>query len=322
MLSEHLKKNFHDHRFLLLLLALSALLAAFVKPSIVGERPVYNFTFIIDITRSMNVRDYRLNDEAVSRLDFVKRQLRALVPELPCQSKIGLAVFTDRQASLLFEPLEVCSARTEIDRVIEALDWRMAWAADSRIGKGLRHAVDTLTPLDATLVFVTDGQEAPPLNPRYRSDFSDVKGKFRGMIVGVGGLNNVTIPKYDKNGKQIGFYAADDVPHRSTFGIPNRLPTGTGNVHARNAPFGGAKVTGDQHLSRLYEPYLQQLSDETGWRYHRLVSLGQWDETLRNPAFAEIRRVAVDIRPYAAAIALCLVVLDFLPLGRWTNIGA
>lgn len=81
-------------------------------------------------------------------------------------------------------------------------------------------------------------------------------------------------------------------------------------------------MTGDQHLSRLYEPYLQQLSDETGWRYHRLVSLGQWDETLRNPAFAEIRRVAVDIRPYAAAIALCLVVLDFLPLGRWTNIGA
>lgn len=207
MLSEHLRKNFHDHRFLLLLKALSALLAAFVKPSIVGERPVYNFTFIVDITRSMNVRDYRLNDEAVSRLDFVKRQLRALVPELPCQSKIGLAVFTDRQASLLFEPLEVCSARTEIDQVIEALDWRMAWAADSRIGKGLRHAVDTLTPL----------------NPRYRSDFSDVKGKFRGMIVGVGGLNNVPIPKYDKNGKQIGFYAADDVPHRSA--PPSASPT-------------------------------------------------------------------------------------------------
>ncbi|MGR9117301.1 MAG: hypothetical protein ACU85E_16210 [Gammaproteobacteria bacterium] len=85
------------------------------------------------------------------------------------------------------------------------------------------------------------------------------------MIVGVGGLNNVPIPKYDDEGKPVGFYKADEVPHRSTFGIPSQLPVDAGNYHARNAPFGGANVTGDQHMSRLYESYLQQLSGEAGW---------------------------------------------------------
>nr|WP_305908856.1 vWA domain-containing protein [Methylomarinum sp. Ch1-1]MDP4521718.1 VWA domain-containing protein [Methylomarinum sp. Ch1-1] len=299
-------------------MALAAMLALFIKPSMKHIAPVYNLTFIVDITRSMNARDYRLNGESVSRIEFIKHELRQLLFALPCQSKIGLGVFTDRQSALLFEPLEICSARYEIDRVLAALDWRMAWAADSRIGKGLHETVTMLMSRKTSIVFLTDGQEAPPVNPRYHTDFSDVKGKSQGMIVGVGGLNNVPIPKYDKEGKQVGIYSVDDVPHRSTFGIPSRLPADAGNYHARNAPFGGAKVIGDQHMSRLYEPHLQQLSREMGWSYHRLETLDKLVQALSED-FADTQMVSEDIRVYSAVAALFLLLLAYLPFD-WASI--
>ncbi|MGR9117300.1 MAG: VWA domain-containing protein [Gammaproteobacteria bacterium] len=127
----------------------------------------------------MNERDYRFDGEPASRLEFVKHELRRLLWTLPCRSKIGLGVFTDRQSALLFEPLELCSSRSEIDRVIEALDWRMAWAADSRIGKGLHKTMEMLILEETAIVFLTDGQEAPPVNPRYRTGFSNVKRKAK-----------------------------------------------------------------------------------------------------------------------------------------------
>ncbi len=110
---------------------------------------------------------------------------------------------------------------------------------------------------DSTIVFITDGQEAPPINPRYREDFSEFKGKIKGMLIGVGGMQNIPIPKYNREGKQTGYYQADDVPHRSTFGLPPTSSVPVGNFNARNAPFGGIEVSGDQHLTRVYESYLQ-----------------------------------------------------------------
>ncbi len=314
MLINNPGKTFQDIRFILLLLALLAMLTVFARPSVNRYAPVYEYTFIVDITRSINARDYQLDGEPVSRLQFVKHQLRRLLMTLPCQSKVGLGVFTDRHATLLFEPLELCSSRFEIDRVIDAIDWRMAWAADSRISKALYRAIDMLIPRHTQLVFLTDGQEAPPVNPRYRTDFSDVKGKIKGMIIGVGGLNNVPIPKYNSRGEQTGFYSVDDVPHRSTFGIPGRMPTNAGNFHARNAPFGGARVKGDQHLSRLYEEYLQQLSQDAGLAYHRLETFTQLNQALQRQDFAEKKTIQEDVRKYSALIALFLLVLVYLPI--------
>lgn len=301
-----------DSRSQLLAAALLCMLMLFVKPDMSGVQPVYNFTFVVDITRSMNAEDYELNGSPISRLQFVRHALQQAALSLPCRSKIGLGVFTDRQATLLFTPIEVCSAQSEIHRVIDALDWRMAWAADSRIGKGLHQTIELLQPYQTHIVFLTDGQEAPPVNPRYRTDFNDVKKNSRGLLVGVGGLTNVPIPKFNNRGENIGFYGIDDVPHRSTFGIPSRLPNGAGNFHARNAPFGGAKVTGDQHLSRLYEAYLKQLSHEIGWPYLRLSDPQSLIAALQQPVFATHQTAATDIRHYFAIAALILLSAIFL----------
>lgn len=303
-----------DYRFWCLALALAAMLALFIRPKEPQMRPVYNLTFIVDITRSMNAEDYRLNDKPVSRLHYVKQTLRELLAKLPCRSKVGLGVFTERRSTLMFEPIEVCSGFAELDAAIAGLDWRMAWAADSRIANGLLSALEMLQHGDAKVVFVTDGQEAPPVNPRYRSDFSAIKGKLDGMILGVGGLQPVPIPKFNAKGEAAGFYSADDVPQRSTFGESDLNPEKIEGYDARNAPFGRAAATGSEHLASLREPYLQQLAAEAGLRYERLTDADALSEALQTPGFAVQKQVAADVRWQAALAALALL----LPIyGGW-----
>lgn len=301
-----------DYRFYCLSLALLAMLVLFIKPQAIKPQPVYKIIFIVDITRSMNARDFQLKNEAISRLQFIKHTLHALMLKLPCQSKVGLGIFTERKSTLLFQPIEVCSSFAEIDSAISALDWRMAWAADSRISKGIASIMEQLQKSDSCVVFLTDGQEAPPVNPRYKTDFSDLKDKMNGMIVGVGGLQNVAIPKYNSQGQQQGFYQEDDVPHRSTFGMAPTSSVPVEGYNARNAPFGNAKASGDQHLTRLYEPYLQQLSQQVGWSYHRLETSESLIATLQSSQFAKQQPVPSDIRIYPAIVALLLVSLVYL----------
>lgn len=313
MPNNHIIKNLKDYRFYCLVLALLAMLVIYSKPQTIKSQAIYNFTFIVDITRSMNARDYQQQNETVSRLQFIKQSLRKLSLKLPCQSKVGLGIFTERKSTLLFKPIEVCSSFAEINSVIEAIDWRMAWAADSRIAKGLFSSMTQLKDSNSHIIFLTDGQEAPPINPRYKEDFSELKGKLKGMLVGVGGLNNVQIPKYNNQGKQDGFYQEDDVPHRSTFGMAPTSSVPVEGFNARNAPFGSAKASGDQHLTRLYEPYLQQLSKEIDWSYHRLETFEQLNLALQTPGFAEKKKVLADIQKYPALFALILLTLVYWP---------
>lgn len=311
MFYSHLSKNLKDYRFYCLVLALLSMLVIFFKPDAIKPQATYNFTFIIDITRSMNARDYQHQNEAVSRLQFIKQTLQALLLKLPCQSKIGLGIFTERKSTLLFQPIEVCSSYTEIDSAINAIDWRMAWAADSRISKGLSSIISQLQDSDSTVVFLTDGQEAPPVNPRYKTDFSALKGKLKGLLVGVGGLHNVPIPKFNSQGQQQGFYKEDDVPHRSTFGMAPTSSIPVQGYNARNAPFGSAKATGDQHLTRLYEPYLQHTANKLDWSYHRLESSDKLSLALQTPYFSKQKKHLTDMRPYPAILALILLGLVY-----------
>lgn len=301
-----------DYRFWCLITALSLMLLLFIFPKVKRPAPVYNLTFIVDITRSMNTEDYRHDGAAVSRLDTVKRRLRELLVKLPCQSRVGLGVFTERRSSLLFEPIEVCSGFNELDTAIAALDWRYAWAADSRIANGLFNTLDMLKDSQSTLVFITDGHEAPPLNPRYKPDFASVKGKLKGMIVGAGGLNAAPIPKYDNQGKRQGFYTAEDVPHRSTFGESDLNPESIQGYNARNAPFGSEAAGGSEHLSQLHELYLQQLSNESGLAYLRLTDVDAFRQGIMAKSFATNQESWIDRRWQFAAPALLALLLVFI----------
>lgn len=281
-------------------------------PTRLLTRPVYQLMAVVDITRSMNAEDYRLDGKPVSRLEFVKRSLRDLIGRLPCQSKLGIGLFTERRSTILFEPIEVCSGYSELDKAVAALDWRMAWAADSRVASGLLDTLQLLPDKDATLLFITDGQEAPPLNSRYRIDFAEVKGKVKGLIIGTGGLQAVAIPKFDNQGRRIGVYGPDDVPHRSSFGESDLNPEKIEGYDARNAPFGKHAAAGNEHQSALQEGYLQQLATETGLDYHRLQSSELLSGAVQSSKFGSPINVKSDIRAYYASLVLLLVLMTFI----------
>lgn len=122
-----------DARLAVLLMALAATAATFFEPTIPREQEVYSYLFVVDITRSMNAEDYRLDGRPVSRLQYVKHALHETISRLPCGSQAGLALFTERSSAVLFMPVEVCENFSVIDEAIAHIDWRMAWAADSNI---------------------------------------------------------------------------------------------------------------------------------------------------------------------------------------------
>jgi len=72
-------------------------------------------------------------------------------------------------------------------------------------------------------------------------------------------------------------------------------------------------VGGDQHLTKLYESYLQQLSKQVDWSYHRLETSEQLNKALQIPAFAKQQQVLSDSRPYFAVFTLILLGLVYFP---------
>lgn len=307
-----LKPLFKDYRAWCLALALLLMLLMALFPTRLQKQPTYQLMAVVDITRSMNAEDYQLDGKAVSRLEFVKRSLRELIAGLPCQSRLGLGVFTERRSTILFEPIEVCSGYSELEKAIAALDWRMAWAADSRIASGLLNTLQVMAGKNSALLFISDGQEAPPLNNRYKPDFSLVKGKLKGLVVGAGGLQPVAIPKFDGKGQRIGVYGPDDVPHRSSFGESDLNLEKIEGYDARNAPFGKQAAVGNEHQSALQESYLQQLAVETGLGYHRLQTAELLSSAVQKAEFAKASDVTADIRHYYVLVVLLLLLAIFI----------
>ena len=82
---------FTDYRFYFLVIALSSMLLMFVFPQRLENKPIYNLTVIVDITRSMNATDYEKDAKPISRLEFMKQSLQKLLLDLPCESTISLA---------------------------------------------------------------------------------------------------------------------------------------------------------------------------------------------------------------------------------------
>jgi mxaL protein len=299
-----------DYRFWALLLALASMLFSFIYPAKIEPRATYELIAIVDITRSMNAEDYKLDEKAVSRLEYIKHTLSELLLQLPCESRLGLGVFTDRRSTLLFDPIDVCTGHNELDAAIKALDWRMAWAADSRIASGLFSTLEMLKDRKETILFMTDGHEAPPVNPRYRTDFSSVKNKLKGLVVGIGGTQPVPIPKYNQRGEREGFYSAENVPHRSAFGESDLNPEKIEGYNARNAPFGSAEAIATEHLSALNESYLSQLSLEAGFEYLRLTEPQTMLAKLEaNNKYLVEKNIKADLRWRWTILVVALVLL-------------
>jgi mxaL protein len=310
-------------RLVCLIAAAVFALIAIVLPPLPFPVKTYDFVFMLDITRSMNVQDYNdANGGAISRLQRSKQAMLAAARSLPCGSRVGLGVFTERSPALLYSPIDVCADYPILQASINELDWRMAWVADSNISQALYNTLELMQSdvlASNKLVFFTDGHEAPPVNPRYAPDYSYIamlqdkpEDWLSGLIVGVGEHTKSKIPKFDEDGVQVGFYTAEDVPHASRFGLPED-PSKVEGYIPRNGPWGTAKVVGTEHLSSVREDYLKTLAEQAKMTYHHLQQDDELATALEQKAFTQRKVQATPLNVVFAAIALLLMTYCFHP---------
>lgn len=283
-------------RFWSLILACAALSLSLTHPKLLLKRAVQRYLMVIDITQSMNTRDYHVEHLPADRLGFVKAALREALQDLPCGSEIGLGLFTAQNTQVLFEPLEICEHFTIIDDVLDHIDWRMAWAANSFVAQGLFTGIREISGRDPNLrvAFFTDGQQFPP--QAETPDFRAKPGVVRGLIIGVGGPQPVPVPKLDRENRPQGFWEYVD--------LRDLLPPSESTDRLGSTP--------NYYLSRLDEPSLRELASLTGLGYHRLRSPVDLSAALRSPDLAAERRVGVDVRWLLALLALFLLLWPYL----------
>lgn len=298
-----------DARFWALLAALLLTCLAMALPRVTLTRNVYDLVAIVDVTGSMNTRDMTDAGQPESRLDASKAALERLLAQLPCQSRLGLGIFTERRSFLLFNPVEVCDNFAPIETAIQNLDWRMAWEGDSMVTKGVYHAMTIAEDLKADLLFLTGGHEAPP-EPRGvpLPEFEGTLGKVKGVVIGVGGKDKVPMPKYDDDGNEIGSYGPMDVPQENHSGPPPPDAHLRPGYHPKWAPFGSDAPQGDEHLSSVRSEHLAAIGAKTGLAHVDLIDNPNLLETIAGNARSRPVEVAVDVRPVPAALALALLV--------------
>ena len=306
----------HGHDRWLLGAAALALGASFLNPGVTLERARVEQVIVLDITQSMDVADVQIDGRPASRLALAKHALRASLLQLPCGSKLGWGIFTEHRSLLLIAPIEVCANLAELRSTLAQIDNRMAWSGNSEIAKGLHSGLEIARQLPGkpALVFVTDGHEAPPLNPRYRPAFDDKPGEVAGLIVGVGELMASPIPKTDPQGGRLGFWRADEVlqtdPRSQGRGASVSGETLADDRTGVAAPSLGA-VPGSEHLSALREGYLRLLAGEHGMAFHRLQSAPGLTAALTLPALTKPMPVRADGRFALAGLAGCLLLLRY-----------
>lgn len=278
------------------LLGAAALLlaAVFLQPGLPLTRRLFNHVVVLDITQSMNVQDHLLDGRPASRLAYARQALHQALLQLPCGSKLGLGLFTEYRTYLLLTPVEVCANLQELRSTLARIDSRMAWTGNSEVAKGLFSglAVARQLPDAPSLVFITDGHEAPPLGPGRWPAWQGKPGEVAGLIVGVGGQTPLPIPKTDPQGRPLGFWRADEVTQAD--------------------PHSASGVGASQHLSSLHEAHLSRLASETGLGYLRLQHAAALATALVAPALARPVPDRLDLRAVLGAIALGLLLLRHL----------
>ena len=257
------------------------------------DRPVYVFQIGFDISQSMNVADQMLDGRAVSRLEYAKAMAASLVQELPCGSRVGWSVFTGRRTLTLLTPLDVCDHYAGLAAALSGIDGTMRWSNGSSIGKGIHQIMRTADEYTepTAVLFMTDGQEAPPLEQGQRGVPNTEKFDVKGLLVGVGGSTPVPIPKTDALGNTVGVWSASEVVQRLQ----------------------PAFATGGEELSRRDEERLLALARLTQLDYLGLDSARALARRATSDEYAVSSQTLTDIRWIPASLALLLLIWTFLP---------
>ncbi len=269
--------------------ALGLLAMAAWMPDVSLPRDTSSTMVTFDITQSMNVADVTHDGVAVSRLALARAAMRETLLALPCGSKVGWSIFADYRSFALLLPIEVCSNYDVLLSTLDRIDGRMRWANASNVGKGVYWALRNADEMPGTnIIFITDGQEAPPLPSGQLgmpATVADATGPG-GWLIGVGGDLPSRMPRSDASGRVIGYWGPDDVVQ-----VAGLLE---GQDH--------------EHLSELRAPHLMALARQSGLAYARLDSAAALRRAMLDPALATRALAPTNLRPLPALLALLLLV--------------
>ncbi|MCK8516597.1 VWA domain-containing protein [Methylonatrum kenyense] len=270
-------------RLLLLIGALALTVIAVFRPSLPAEREVFHYLFVVDVTRSMNVPDYLLNGEPISRLELTRRSLQRFLREVPCDSKVGIALFSGWQTGLLLNPVEACGHRQELTELVSDIDWTLGWVPQSNVRRALVDGMAHQRRMESppTLVFISDGDEAPAFGGAGGWTGASVPELAAPVIlVGTGSEEASNVPRLDPRGQSTGFLS---------------LPSGAAAV------------------SRLDEEHLVGLAAEPDISYLRLRDDEQLVTDLLGPEHATRLPGERPLAPLFAGLALLLLVAVHVP---------
>lgn len=256
-----LKSNYES---LLLILVALLLLLAIYKPQIQLKQDVHNYLLVADVSQSMNAQDVKLNSKVISRMDYTKHLMKRVVETSSCGTYISLGVFAAENVGLLLMPLEVCANYDVITDSIDHLEWRMAWRGNSRLTFGIKSAESMFDYLNipATMLFFTDGDEAPKVNAINKLDLSGVQIGKNLLFIGVGGHQPVPIPRYNSSNKWVGYWSSDT--KENSAGAVGDTYSDTSKDEPDPIV---AYAEFDRYLSQLDSEYLKQISAEIKGSY-------------------------------------------------------
>jgi mxaL protein len=282
-------------------LAGALLLLACAMPAVDLARDTVDVVVVFDITQSMDVEDVELDGARTSRLAYARESARRALRTLPCGSRVGWAAFTEYRTLMLLAPIEVCGNYGDLLATLAHIDGRIRWGNASEISKGVFWAVRAAKELPAkpALVFVTDGQESPPLGESGAPMFDDLApGQIHGWLAGVGGPAPMPIPRSDAEGRPFGYWRAQDVVQR---------------------PAAAGRPPSHEQLSALNDGHLRALAARVGFDYATLDDASTLARLMHDPRLA--RRVAVptDVSWLPALAALLLLAWHFRPDARFFN---
>ncbi|HQO16833.1 MAG TPA: VWA domain-containing protein [Methylotenera sp.] len=310
-------KIFTAHQDLLLLLAvLTLLLLALLKPSIPVKRDIHSYFFIVDITQSMNAADMQVNGKPASRLDHTKQLLHETISSLPCDTKVGLGMFSGVNVVTLYLPVEVCANFSAIQDTLDHVDWRNAWTADSRVRESMLSTSRVVSnfPEPAQVVFFTDGEEAPKLHAFNTRDLSTLQNADGWLLVGIGSEKGAAIPKYTEKNQLLGYWS-----HESMQLAPGAAPIAAAGLLNRKKDI--AESVNDRYLSKLSEASMQAMAKEISATYVRGDSFMTLQSAMKKQKPARHEWTPWSLSSLLAGFAGLCLLLAYIPISRFVKKG-
>lgn len=293
-----------------LVLAISALLMAIYNPEISIPREFRHYVFVVDISQSMNVEDMRLHEQPISRLNHSLKLLNATIRHLPCETKVSVALFSHAEIVPLYVPIEVCDNFSVIQDSLSHIEWRMAWRGSSHIRLGLLDVSRMLLslPEPAQIIFLTDGDEAAPINAVTKVDLAPMPGSSGWLLAGVGAMTPSPVPKFNSKDQVIGYwsqYATKIEPSQ----IVNEDSVGKRDDSIATDPR-------EYYLSSLQEEYLKEVSKEIGANYVRADTSEHLQDAVSKLPPTGYDRSPIKTGWIFAMIAGLLVFAEYLPCSQ------